>query len=150
MLIHYHEQYLSLKNIRINYPDVPIMALTATATDQVAQDIINVLMMKDCLRLQQSFNRPNLTYSVVRKPKDTASHMAEWIEEKHSGETGVIYCLSQKDCETLAEALSKKHGLSAAFYHAGLDAVTKRETQSDWQKGRIQVIVATVGILRVK
>jgi bloom syndrome protein len=126
------------------------MALTATATDQVAQDIINILMMKDCLRLQQSFNRPNLTYSVVRKDKDAVTHMAEWIQNNHPGETGVIYCLSQKDCEVLAEALARKPGISAAFYHAKMDTVTKRETQSEWQKGNIQVIVATVSISRAK
>lgn len=120
------------------------MALTATATDQVAQDVIDILRMKDCIRLQQSFNRPNLTYSVVHKGKDIIKDVAEWIKENHPRETGVIYCLSQLDCETVAQALSTKHGIKASFYHGSMDGDTKRQTQSDWQKGKIQVIVATV------
>lgn len=128
------------------------MALTATATAKVAQDIQSLLKLSpDCVRLTQSFNRPNLSYYVLPKSqgkgKNVVGAAAEWIKENHPRSTGIIYCFSKQNCEDVAKDLREKHKLAASHYHAGMESEEKERTQADWQTGRIRIVVATVSRL---
>jgi bloom syndrome protein len=145
-----YSQYRELSNLRINYPSVPIMALTATATDIIVKDIIFQLQMKDdCVRLKHSFNRPNLSYTVLHKPSNKAltQNIADWIKSTHPGAAGIIYCLSRENCGDLARELLENHGISAHQFHGGMEKDEKRMVQRKWQNGEILVVVATVGTL---
>jgi len=125
------------------------MALTATATEKVVEDIRSRLKLKpDYVRLTQSFNRPNLSYFVRPKPKgkgnSTAKAAAEWIKENHPGSTGIMYCFSKWECEEAAKQLREDYGLLAQHYHAGMQPAEKERTQAEWQSGKIRIVVATV------
>jgi bloom syndrome protein len=121
------------------------MALTATATHNDVEDTIARLQMKvDCVRLKQSFNRHNLFYSVTPKTKRVDDDIGEWIKAKHPRATGVIYCLSTKNCEELASYLQNNYGLSTAFYHGQMDKEQKRHALSSWLSGKVRIMVATV------
>lgn len=120
------------------------MALTATANQQVRDDVKIRLGIEDCMMLEQSFNRPNLKYEIRAKGAKVMSDIAEWIKAKHRGHTGVIYCRTKMDCEKLAEQLQGSHRLSAEFYHADLDTDTKNGRLRDWLDGNIKIMVATV------
>jgi superfamily II DNA helicase RecQ len=128
------------------------MALTATATEKVVEDIRSRLKLApDYVRLSQSFNRPNLSYYVMPKPKGkgnpTATAAAEWIKENHPQSTGIMYCFSKRECEEVAKQLREKHGLLARHYHAGMEPIDKERTQADWQSGKVRIVVATVSRL---
>lgn len=121
------------------------MALTATATEAMKEDIISKLGLKnDCIRLTQSFNRPNLTYKVVPKVKGVVQSMAEWILENHPSSTGIVYCFSKNNCEEVAKNLREKHRLNALHYHAGMEANEKKAAYQKWKTGKVNIIVATV------
>ena len=119
------------------------MALTATANQQAVQDIIRGLQIGGCQSLKMSFNRPNLTYTVIRLSNKVFDNMLNWINEQHQGHSGIIYCQSKAKCEEFAKALNSK-GLKANYYHADIDPETKIRVQKDWQDGEINIIVATV------
>ncbi len=106
--------------LRDNFPGVPIMALTATATPKVSQDILRQMGMVNNVKwFVQSFNRPNLVYQVKPKNKSVLDDMAKRIKEKFRDKCGIVYCLSRQECEQTASDLESR-GLSAAAYHAGL------------------------------
>ena len=120
------------------------MALTATATPRVRQDIISLLGVHNAQIFIQSFNRTNLRYFVKKmKASEAFEDMVKLIKSQFRDCSGIIYCFSQKDCENLADKLAK-HSISAAPYHAGLDNTTRHATQSSWTDDRIQVICATI------
>lgn len=105
------------------------MALTATASLEVREDIKLQLNIPDCIVLTSSFNRRNLTYEVRKKTRNVIELMASEILSKHRDASGVIYCLSQKDCETVASELFDRYGIRATSYHAGLnDKVCRGES----------------------
>ncbi len=120
----------------------PIMALTATATDKVRSDIKKTLGINDANEYKSSFNRPNLYYEVRAKSKDIDTQIVKFIKQ-HPGKSGIVYCLSRKKVEELAEVL-KVNEIKAAPYHAGLDSATRSQTQDDFLMERIDVIVATI------
>jgi superfamily II DNA helicase RecQ len=121
------------------------MALTATATSKVFTDVITCLGINGCLVLKQSFNRPNLSYSVVSKRnKKVVQDIAEWILANHPKATGIIYCFSQRNCEDVAKELHDSYNLRARHYHAGLPDEDRKRTQDAWKDGKIKIIVATV------
>jgi bloom syndrome protein len=139
---------------------VPIVCLTATATDPVVANVKHVLGMHDCVIFKQSFNRTNIHYEVraksssksksaaARASKDgedagVISQIANWVQANYPHSSGIIYCLSKKDCESVASDLSQ-HGLSVDFYHAGLDASNRRRVQDAWSKDKTKIIVATI------
>ena len=125
------------------------MALTATANQQVREDVINRLGIHGCSLFQQSFNRPNLKYEVRPKNKKVVSEIAAWITENHAGHTGVIYARTKVQCEKVAEDLREQYGLSAEYYHSDIDPFTKQKRLDDWMDGTTKIVVATVCLLRI-
>ncbi|PGH29181.1 bloom syndrome protein [[Emmonsia] crescens] len=142
----FRPDYKELGNTRAKFPGIPLMALTATATENVKVDVIHNLGMRDAEVFVQSFNRPNLTYEVRRKPKGTnvVESIAETIKGSYSGQAGIIYCLSRQSCEKVAEQLRTRHKIKAAHYHAGLPSEERISIQKNWQCGKYNVIVATI------
>lgn len=124
------------------------MALTATATVQHRKEIINTLRIPRCKLFAMSLNRPNLNYVV--KPKSDRNGLikdiAEFIQSKHLGQTGIIYRQSRKDCEDLATILTEAWGIPAEAFHGKLEPEEKKQVQARWQMGEIKVVVATVRV----
>jgi bloom syndrome protein len=139
----FRKDYTELKMLKKEFPRVPLMALTATATNKVKLDIAYQLNLKECEIFQQSFNRTNLHYSVTKKTKNSISEIASFISTTYPHQSGIIYCLSRKECESVSDKLQQE-GLKITYYHAELDAEERRRRQEDWQLNRIDVIVATV------
>ncbi|ORX44490.1 ATP-dependent DNA helicase [Piromyces finnis] len=140
----FRPDYKELHIFRENYPDIPIMALTATANSKVKRDVISLLHIENCEIFLQSFNRANLYYEVRPKTKNIDEDIYAFISMNYQGQSGIIYCLSQRNCEELAMKLRSKYGLSADFYHAGLDESDRNKIQHLWSTNQIQIIVATI------
>lgn len=140
----FRPDYKALGKIRRQFPTVPVMALTATATANVIVDIKHHLSIDGCKVFSQSFNRPNLYYEVREKAAGCLDSIGTMIKSEYSGQTGIVYTLSQKSTESIAKKLSSKFGISAHHYHAGLEPDLKAKIQRDWQQGRIKVVVATI------
>ncbi|RMZ88203.1 hypothetical protein DV736_g4571, partial [Chaetothyriales sp. CBS 134916] len=140
----FRPDYKDIGNVRKRFRGVPAMALTATATENVKVDVMHNLGMTGCKVFTQSFNRPNLTYEVRPKAKGYLDSIAEIISDTYPGQSGIVYCLSRKDCERLAKKLSQEYGISATHYHALLIPQEKANIQKRWQSGDYQVIVATI------
>ncbi len=146
----FRPDYNKLGMIRSQYPGVPLMALTATANEKVVDDAIRALGMQNEYRYVSSFNRPNLRYEVRKKDGKVIEEIADYIAGRPN-DSGVVYCLSRKDCENLSEKLEeivrKKpncHRLRVSFYHAELDARERERRHRDWSNGSISVLCATV------
>jgi bloom syndrome protein len=139
----FRPDYLELRTIRKDFPSVPIMALTATANERLVKEAISLLNMRNCYVSTQSFNRPNLRYDVRRKDKNTMKDIAEYIKARKR-QSGIVYCLSRKDTEKIAEALQRETGVKVAFYHADMPAADRERVHQEWSSGRIPVICATV------
>jgi len=137
----FRPEYRQLKIIGTAFPDVPIIALTATATTKVKEDIINQLGLKDCKKYIASFNRKNLFYHVIPK-NDAFRQIVEFLRTK-PGESGIIYCYSRKNVESLAEDL-KYAGFRALPYHAGLAADVRSTNQEKFIKDDVEILVATI------
>ncbi|MFZ3383833.1 MAG: DNA helicase RecQ [Candidatus Methanoperedens sp.] len=137
----FRPEYRQLKQIRQYFPDVPIIALTATATLKVRDDIITQLALSDCKRYLDSFNRKNLVYYV--RPKQDAFRQIVEILRTKPGESGIIYCYSRKNVETITQGL-KSAGFRALSYHAGLSANQRTQNQEKFIKDDVEVLVATV------
>ncbi|KAG9577596.1 ATP-dependent DNA helicase, partial [Aureobasidium melanogenum] len=141
----FRPDYKELGMVLNEYPGVPIMALTATATENVKVDTIGNLGINGCDVFSQSFNRPNLRYYVYSKPKKSVllDRIQEIIEDEHRNECGIIYCLSRKQCEDVAGELRARR-IKAHHYHAGMEPEAKSKVQKDWQRGETKIIVATI------
>lgn len=135
--------YGALNNIRKEYPEVPIMALTATATSEALQDIVSALGLTDYVFLSQSFNRPNLRYKAILKKKDLETGIVQFIKEKYPNETGIIYCNARVKTEEVAKRLSEQ-GLMARHFHAGMNDGDRKHIQQLWQVDSCKIIVATI------
>lgn len=122
--------------------DAPAIALTATATDKVRNDIKKNLGIVDAQDYKSSFNRQNLYYEVRQKTADVEKDIIKFIKQ-NQGKSGIIYCLSRKKVEDLAEVL-RANNIKAAAYHAGMDNKDRNETQDDFIMERVDVIVATI------
>lgn len=139
----FRPDYKMLGEVRRNYPGVPVMALTATATNNVIVDIKHNLDMEGCTVFSQSFNRPNLYYEIRPKEKQPVERIADIINERFPGKTGIVYTLSRKQTENIAKKLTER-GIRAEHYHAALQTEEKAQVQRDWQSGRVKVVVATI------
>ena len=113
--------YLELRRLKQDYPNVPILGLTATATIKVKNDIAARLgIERRVIYFQSSFNRPNLFYEIrnKNKVKNVENDIAELLKDRFRNKSGIIYCTSRKNCETLASNLKRNYGISADYYHA--------------------------------
>ncbi len=138
----FRPEYRKIRQVINNIGDnIPVIALTATATPKVQSDIRKNLQMNDAVLFKSSFNRPNLYYE-VRPKKNIAKEIVRFIK-KNSGKSGIIYCLSRKKVEEIAEVLNL-NGIRALPYHAGLDAKTRADTQDKFLMEDVEVIVATI------
>lgn len=131
--------YLLVAEIRNFFPQVPVLALTASATPRVQDDIVARLQLRDAVRFTKSFARANLSYSV--RFEDGRMAQLQQVLQKVPG-TAIIYCRNRKRTQEIA-ALLQAQGVSAQFYHAGLPAAERNQRQDDWIKGDTRVIVCT-------
>ena len=137
----FRPDYRTLGDLRRNLPHVPFIALTATATERVRDDIVTQLGLNNSQIFIASFDRANLNYT-VRPKRDTFNALLDLLE-KNRGESAIIYCFSRKDTEALAANLSDE-GFDALPYHAGLDAEVRSETQEKFIRDEVPIIVATI------
>ena len=138
----FRPEYRRIRPIINEIGKAPIIALTATATTKVRDDIKKNLGIQDAPDFKSSFNRPNLYYEVRSKTKDVDKEIIKFIKS-NQGKSGIIYCLSRKKVEELAEILQANE-ISAKAYHAGMDSAMRSQTQDDFIMEKIDVIVATI------
>ena len=137
----FRPEYRQLGRLREDFPGASLHAFTATATDRVRQDIVADLRLEDPLVLVGSFDRPNLVYRVVRR--DNLQKQFRSILDRHDGEAGIIYCLSRREVESVAESLNDE-GRRALPYHAGLADDVRSRHQEAFLEERADIVVATV------
>lgn len=138
----FRPDYLTLSVLGQNWPDVPRIALTATATHATHQEITQRLGMPDAKHFVASFDRPNIQYRIVGKA-DPKKQLLSFLKQEHEGDAGIVYCLSRKSVEATAEFLSR-NGIEAVPYHAGLDAGTRARHQSRFLREEGLVVCATI------
>jgi len=138
----FRPEYRNLKNIIKTLGNLPVIGLTATATPKVQEDILKNLEMTDAKTFKASFNRPNLYYEIRSKTKNIESDIIKFIRQ-NKGKSGIIYCLSRKKVEEIAQVL-QVNGISAVPYHAGLDAKTRVRHQDMFLMEDVDVVVATI------
>ncbi|AMC12168.1 ATP-dependent DNA helicase RecQ [Lutibacter profundi] len=138
----FRPEYRNLKNIIEKIDDVPIIGLTATATEKVQEDILKTLGMSKAKTFKASFNRPNLFYDVRPKTKNINGDIIRFIRQ-HANKSGIIYCLSRKKVEEIAQVL-QVNGVKAVPYHAGLDSKTRVKHQDMFLMEDVDVVVATI------
>ncbi len=137
----FRPDYRNLRQLRQDFSETPVIALTATATERVREDIVVQLGLQRGEVFLSSFNRANLSYTVLPRIGYMATLAA--LLKRDMSQSAIIYCFSRKDTEELAEDLNAR-GLSARAYHAGLDAETRRRVQEDFTRDRVPIIVATI------
>ena len=140
----FRPEYARMGFLRTQFPNIPMIALTATADKITREDIVRQLQLKQPEIFISSFDRPNLSLSVKRgyQPKEKSKAIVDFIA-RHRGESGIIYCMSRSKTETVAQML-QKHGIRCGVYHAGLSARQRDEAQDDFINDRIEVVCATI------
>ena len=138
----FRPDYRKLGELRRGLPRVPFLALTATATERVRRDIVEQLQLNQPQQFIASFNRPNLSYVVLAKGKDSFETLAQLLL-KNKGESAIIYCTSRSDTESMAARL-RESGFDARPYHAGLDSNVRRATQERFIRDELSTVVATI------
>lgn len=138
----FRPEYLGLSILHERWPDVPRIALTATATSQTRHEIEQRLQLQDAQAFISSFDRPNIRYEIVEKI-DQRRQLLHFISENHLGDSGIVYCSSRSRTESIAEFLCKQ-GIQALAYHAGLDLATRTANQQRFQQEEGIVMVATI------
>lgn len=143
----FRPDYRKLGILRQQFPETPILALTATATATVCNDTVRILLIDGAETFKNSVDRPNLFYEVKPKPASPAAladDMATWIKRNYpAGDSGIVYCLTRKDTETLAEEL-RQRGIACAAYHADMDPQDRMAVHHAWADSSLQAITATV------
>ena len=138
----FREDYLQLSLLHERFPDVPRLALTATADDQTRADMIERLQLQDARVFISSFDRPNIRYALVEKD-EPRKQLLRFIQDEHDGDAGIVYCQSRKKVEETAAWLNEQ-GISALPYHAGLDAAVRQKHQDRFLREDGLVMVATI------
>ncbi|KAK7407033.1 hypothetical protein VNO78_08673 [Psophocarpus tetragonolobus] len=143
----FRPDYKSLGILKTQFPNVPMVALTATATQRVQNDLIEMLHIPRSVKFVSTVNRPNLFYMVKEKSsvgKVVIDEIAEFIQESYpNNQSGIVYCFSRKECEQVAKEL-RERGISADYYHADMDVNAREKVHMRWSNNRLQVIVGTV------
>jgi len=137
----FRPEYVQLRILRERFPEVPIVALTATADEQTRDDVVHQLGLDDARIFATGFDRPNIHYSAAYKTKPFAQ-LATFLRE-HEGASGIVYALSRRRVEEVASKL-RDAGFSAAAYHAGMDSAARTRVQDDFLGDRLDIVVATV------
>ncbi|XP_047341790.1 ATP-dependent DNA helicase Q-like 1 [Impatiens glandulifera] len=140
----FRPDYRSLGCLKQNFPDVPVMALTATATQSVREDILNSLKIPRALVLQTSFDRPNLKYEVTLKTEEPLKQLGDLLKDRFKNSCGIVYCLSKSECAEVSNFLNNKCKVKTVYYHAGLAARQRILVQKKWHTGEVNVICATI------
>ncbi|XP_074588166.1 ATP-dependent DNA helicase Q-like 2 isoform X4 [Curcuma longa] len=143
----FRPDYKNLGILKIQFANVPLIALTATATYRVQVDLMDMLHIPKCVKFVSTVNRPNLFYRVREKSsvgKVVIDEIADLIRDTYSkNDSGIVYCFSRKECEQVAKEL-RGCGISAAHYHADMDVIAREKVHLRWSTNKLQVIVATV------
>ncbi|MDQ3041940.1 MAG: DNA helicase RecQ [Acidobacteriota bacterium] len=137
----FRPEYIQLGKLKRYFPDVPLIALTATADKLVRQDIVERLSVRNAALFVSSFNRPNIFYKIEQK-RNSYGRLLEYLESRRD-ESGIVYCLSRNSAESLAADL-RSEGFDALAYHAGLEKETRDKNQSLFLKDEVKIIVATI------
>ena len=137
----FRPEYRMLKQLRARFPKAGVHAYTATATQQVRDDIIQQLGLRNAEQLVGSFDRPNLVYRVVRKSE--ILKQVRQVIDSHPGESGIVYCISRREVDDIADAL-RRAGYKARPYHAGLSDSDRHQHQDEFLNDKIEIVVATV------
>ncbi len=137
----FRPEYVELGQLKSSFPQMPIIALTATADKLTKKDIIEKLRLTHFTSFENSFNRPNISYFVKPK-KNYFDELLNYVQQ-HKDDCGIVYCLSRNSTESVAEKLQQQ-GFSAAAYHAGLEKKVKEERQEKFLRDEIRIIVATI------
>ncbi len=138
----FRPEYIRLSVLHERFPQVPRVALTATADVQTRTEIIERLQLGQAQQFISSFDRPNIRYQIVEK-ENVRRQLLEFITAEHAGEAGIVYCLSRKKVEETAEFL-REHGINALAYHAGMETVTRSQHQSRFLREDGIIMVATI------
>ena len=138
----FRPEYRSLSLLHEMFPDVPRMALTATADALTRQDMVERLKLEGAAQFVSSFDRPNIRYTIVEK-LDATRQLLRFIQSEHAGEAGIVYCQSRKRVEEIAGTLQGA-GINAMAYHAGLDSALRQQRQDKFLRDDAQVMVATI------
>ncbi|CAJ0595760.1 unnamed protein product [Cylicocyclus nassatus] len=138
------EKSAEIGTLKRQFPNIPLLGLTATATADVLSDVKNMLDIPDAVVFKAGFNRTNLFYEVLPKvDADLGDELARLIKKRFPDQSGIVYCFSRKDCEEVALKL-RNSGVRAAFYHADMDSARRTAVHEKWVSGKYNVIVATV------
>jgi hypothetical protein len=140
----FRPDYKCLSKLKHNFPTVPLVALTATATERVRLDVSTILQLREPVTFASSFNRPNLRYYVQPKRKGCVEEIAKLIKQRYRGQTGIVYCCSRRDCEEVAAKLRENGVGSAAHYHADMPSEERTHVQRAWMNDDVAIICATV------
>ncbi|KAK1374035.1 ATP-dependent DNA helicase [Heracleum sosnowskyi] len=140
----FRPDYRILGCLKQNFQNVPVMALTATATQSVRQDILKVLRIPHATVLEASFDRPNLKYEVTGKTKEPLKQLGELLLSRFKNMCGIVYCLSKKECAEVSNYLNEKCKIKTVYYHAGLAARQRMAVQQKWHTGEVHVVCATI------
>ncbi|EGW32692.1 uncharacterized protein SPAPADRAFT_49652 [Spathaspora passalidarum NRRL Y-27907] len=139
----FRPDYKGMGLFKTKFPNVPVMALTATANERVRADVITHLNLNNPVFFKQSFNRTNLFYEVQWKNANHLDVIKDYIFRKFKNKTGIIYCHSKQSCEQTSQRLNQL-GLHSAYYHAGMSSEDRIEVQTQWQENKVYVICATI------
>jgi len=144
----FRTDYTKIGILKQHFPHVPLIAVTATASDRVREDCCNILRIsRNYQFFRSSANRPNLKYCVKVKPEkadELIEAMAEFIQEHHPRNAGIIYCFSKKEANTVSEKLSNTFGITAKAYHSDVSDTAKERVHRTWMANKTQVVVATI------
>jgi RecQ family ATP-dependent DNA helicase len=136
----FRKDYAKLGLLKMEFPEVPILALTATARRKVAEDTTNILQIPFCKRFNTGFDRPNLYFGVTEKE---GFSIVAYIRQRFRDATGIVYCMTKAECEIMADFL-RDNGVTAAYYHAGQPKGERKTVQAAWLQGQIKVVCATI------